>query len=215
MAEQMTEDQQDAGQAATQPQPRAQPQAQIPNLPQMFSAEVDDGTDAVTGVANSIPDDQVNAMNMMGCWLVILEHFFPEQYMGPNFPGYDVRTTTSAVNNRGTLSLRITTSSRWVDADFLNVELGRFPSSDDDLDRWDREANLMIQMVHTMSKLPEQEEPKFVFGIVGIGKYSRFYRLEEDGQRYPIDVAGKAVFHMRNDARLIAYIFKVLIKEHW
>ncbi|RAK72309.1 uncharacterized protein BO72DRAFT_501133 [Aspergillus fijiensis CBS 313.89] len=207
----MAEDQQAAGQSGTQPQP----QPQIPNLPQMFSAAVDDGTDAVTGVANSIPDDQVNAMQMLGCWLEILEHFFPSQHMGPNFPGYDVSSATSAVNSRGTLSVRITASSRWVGANFLNVELERFPSSDDDLDRWDREANLMTQMVHTMRHLPDQEEPKVVFGIVVVGKFFRFYRLEEDGQRYPIDVAGKAVFHMRNDSRLIAYIMEVIIKEHW
>ncbi|RAH64574.1 uncharacterized protein BO66DRAFT_443865 [Aspergillus aculeatinus CBS 121060] len=209
----MAENQQAAGQSGTQPQP--QPQTQIPSLPQMFSAAVDDGTDAVTGIANSIPDDQVNAMQMLGCWLKILEHFFPSQHMGPNFPGYDVSSATSAINNRGTLSVRITASSRWVGANFLNVELERFPSSDDDLDRWDREANLMTQMVHTMRHLPDQEEPKVVFGIVVVGKFSRFYRLEEDGQGYPIDVAGKAVFHMRNDARLIAYIMEVIIKEHW
>ncbi|PYH40793.1 uncharacterized protein BP01DRAFT_408855 [Aspergillus saccharolyticus JOP 1030-1] len=204
-----------------EPQSETPPEAQpapgrvvlgpIEIIPDMWSDEMDEATDMVSRAANLTPDDRVNALRMSSCWLTLLDDLFP----GPNTAnGYQVAANNS---NRyhGAINLRLNVLSNWVQTDFLSVELGVFPSEADDLDRWMREADLHIEMNRCLRDLPAQEGPRTVFGVLGIGKWCRFYESVGVGVHEPIQIAGKRVFHMYRDARQIAYIFVKVIKEQW
>ncbi|RAL15909.1 uncharacterized protein BO97DRAFT_421157 [Aspergillus homomorphus CBS 101889] len=128
------------------------------------------------------------------------------------FISYYINAEQSIIVN-GVTCLRLNVLSKWACEKFLSVELERLPSEQDDLDRRAREANLQVLMERTLHSPPSQQRTRVAFGIVAIGRYSCFHKLEEGCQRESIMVEDIRVFHMSKQARSIAYILQNHVKE--